>query len=270
MRDGWLDEPLKPLLRSSALRRWVEGRIEARILRDAKTIQVTSDKWQELLLKRMPDLSPKVYVLTNGYPQHAPEPQPRTIKGTDDEIVLIHAGRFTGSRLTQMPSLLLEPLLANLSIKPSKGVIQLIGSLSAEELRLIEPFKTRFQEIGWRIECPGSIPRSALLELLPKADGLLLLSASYAALPSKLFEYIPTGKPIFVVTDKDSATWNVANNLHQATMHACDQVGAIVDRSHQFPFYFAMKSTVPTIFSELALHDRFTNVVKKHTTCVYV
>jgi hypothetical protein len=260
MRDGWLDEPLKPLLRSSALRRWLEGRMEARILRDAKVIQVTSEVWQELLIKRMPDLSPKVHVLTNGYPQHMPAPQPKAIKGPDDELVLIHAGRFTGSRLTQLPNLLLEPLLANLSIKPSKGVIRLIGSLSADELKIIEPFKPRFKEIGWRIECPGSMPRAELLGLLPKADGLLLLSASSAALPSKLFEYIPTGKPIFVVTEKDSAAWYVSSSLSQALVvdfsfknanffeQPCEMMQA---------FYLYSKYDIPSEFSENYLNECF-------------
>jgi hypothetical protein len=248
MRDGWLDEPLKPLLRSSALRRWLEGRMEARILRDAKTIQVTSDVWQELLLKRMPDLSPKVHVLTNGYPQHMPAPQPKVIKGPDEELVLIHAGRFTGSRLTQLPSLLLEPLLTNLSIKPAKGVIKLIGSLSADELKLIEPFKPRFQEIGWRIECPGSMPRAELLALLPKADGLLLLSASYAALPSKLFEYITSKNLIFSVVEENSAAHNLCIQIPQCTVVT---IGGEKKGGNLSCFYFNKNiPNIPHKFSE--------------------
>jgi hypothetical protein len=218
LRDGWLDEPLKPLLRRSALRRWSEGRMEARILRDAKTIQVTSDVWQELLCARVPDVRAKVRVLTNGYPmRHADGPQHRS-GDTPDELVLIHSGRFTGSRLTQLPRLLLEPLLSTLTRQPAAGVIKLLGALTIEELELIEPYKPRFETIGWRIDCPGSMPRAELLKLLPQADGLLLLCASQAAIPSKLFEYIPTGKPIFAVTEKDSATWRVCCRLKKTTL----------------------------------------------------
>ncbi|MEQ6341786.1 MAG: hypothetical protein M3A44_09070 [Gammaproteobacteria bacterium] len=226
MRDGWLDEPLKPLLRSSAIRRWLEGRMEARILRDAKAIQVTSDVWKELLCKRYPALAHKVQVLTNGYPKNMPELPLRQPKGPEEELVLIHAGRFIGSRLTQLPDLLLEPLLQNLSTQPAKGVIRLIGSLSDDEMKIIEPFRLRFQEIGWRIECLGSMPRHELLQLLPQADGLLLLSASYAAIPSKLFEYIPTGKSILVVTERRSATWRVCEKLPQAFLVDIDNDGA--------------------------------------------
>jgi len=116
------------------------------------------------------------------------ESQTRQPKSFDEELVLIHAGRFTGSRLTQFPRLLLEPLLKNLFGHPVKGVIQLIGSLSEDELKLIEPFKHVFRKlVAHRVS--GNMPRTKLLELLPKADGLLLLSASYAAF-QKLFEYI--------------------------------------------------------------------------------
>ena len=218
MRDGWLDEPLKPLLRTSAFRRRREGRLEARILREASAILVTSDVWQELLCKRLPELANKVTVLTNGYPPSMTE-LVRTEKNQQDAgLVLVHAGRFLGSRLTQSPDLLLQPLLDGVKHKASQGTIKLIGPLSAEELEIIERFVVPFANQDWLIECPGSLPRHELLKLLPQADGLLLLSASYAAIPSKLFEYIPTGRPILVVTERNSATWRICERLPQATL----------------------------------------------------
>lgn len=257
MRDGWLDEPLKPILYSSALRRWLEGRMEARILRDAKAIQVTSDVWQELLCKRMPDLRAKVQVLTNGYPQHMSEPQPRLPKGPDQELVLIHAGRFLGSSLSRSPALLLGPLLQNLSRLPTKGVIRLIGLLSDDELKLIAPFKPQFQKIGWHIECPGSMPRDELLKLLPQADGLLLLSASYAAIPSKLFEYIPAGRPIFVVTEMESAVWKICERLPQVHLKKVDMDNQDFNVNFENSFYLTEQYIAPPEFSEKLLSQKF-------------
>lgn len=261
MRDGWLDEPLKPILHSSALRRWLEGRMEARILRDAKAIQVTSDVWQELLCKRMPDLLDKVQVLTNGYPQHMPEPLSRLPKAPDEELVLIHAGRFLGSSLARSPALLLAPLLQNLSKPPTKGVIQLIGSLSDYELKLIAPFKPEFQKIGWRIECPGRIPRDELLKLLPQADGLLLLSASNAAIPSKLFEYIPAGRPVFVVTEMGSAVWNTCENLPQVHLKILGMENQDFKVNFKNSFFFSEQSFAPLEFSEKQLCKKFLNMI---------
>jgi hypothetical protein len=261
MRDGWLDEPLKPLLRTSALRRWQEGRMEARILRDAKGIQVTSDIWKKLLCDRFPAFAPKVQVLTNGYPQHTTSPRPTSPKGPRDEFLLIHAGRFIGSRSTQSPDLLLEPLLHNLSGESSSGVVQLIGPLSKDELAIIEPFQSRFAAIGWRIEGSGSVPRTEVLARLQKADGLLLLAATYAALPSKLFEYIPTGRPLFVVTHKHSATWKVCALLPQATLMEIVTESVHSGLDNQPPFYAKPEFRIPPEFSEQYLAETFKNIL---------
>lgn len=255
MRDGWLDEPLKPLLRSSVLRRWQEGRMEARILRDAAVIQVTSDVWQELLCQRLPELSAKVKVLTNGYPQHMPEKVEAKSSVAKDALLLIHAGRFLGSRLTQRPELLLQPLLEAISRQSSSGVIQLLGQLSAEELAIIDRFKSPFAARGWTIDCPGNLPRQELLQRLPQADGLLLLSASYAAIPSKLFEYIPTGKPMFVVTEKNSATWRICEELPQATLLDISVEKNSHSATHQ-PFYLKLQYTIPPEYYEDFLRQR--------------
>lgn len=261
MRDGWLDEPLKPLLRTSALRRWQEGRMEARILRDAKGIQVTSDVWKKLICDRFPAFAPKVQVLTNGYPQHAASPPPMPPKGPRDEFLLIHAGRFMESDKRRTPGLLLEPLLHNLSGRSQSGVVQLIGPLSKDELTIIESFKARFAAIGWRIECPGRLPRSEVLERVPTADGLLLLSASHAALPSKLFEYIPTGRPLFVVTHKGSATWNVCALLPQATLIEIATGSVHSSWDNQPPFYAKPQFRIPPEYCEKSLAQTFKNIL---------
>jgi len=261
MRDGWLDEPLKRLLRTSALRRWREGRMESRILGEAKAIQVTSDVWKKLLCDRYPAFASKVHVLTNGYPHHTATPQPQPPKLSNGEFVLIHAGRFIQSRSTQCPDLLLEPLLHNLSSMPSSGTIRLIGPLSIDELTIIEPFKPRFATIGWSIECPGSLPRSELMAQLAKADGLLLLSASHAALPSKLFEYIPTGRPLFVVTYEGSATWSVCVSLPQATLIDATLKTTHPNVANQGPFYTKSTFQVPPEFCEQSLAQSFKKLV---------
>lgn len=258
MRDGWLDEPLKPLLRASALRRWQEGRLERRILHDAKGIQVTSTIWKDLLCGRYLQLTSKVQVLTNGYPENV-----KALRATDaaradnTAVVLIHAGRFTGSSLTRNPALLLEPLLRNIANSSKTGIVRLIGALTKEELAQIALFEHRFRAFGWKIEIPGVIPRTELLKELPKADGLLLLSASYAALPSKVFEYIPTGSPIFVVTEKGSATWDICASLPQATMIDIAIGTNGIAENQNGGFYEKVGFSVPEDYSESKLALQF-------------
>lgn len=264
MRDGWLDEPLKPILRNSALRRWQEGRVEARILHDAKIIQVTSDVWRELLCERYPALATKVRVLTNGYPQHMAAPQSGSPKASGEELVLIHSGRFSGSDTRRSPDLLLAPLLRDLSGKSVKGVVRLIGPLSEDELGIIDTFKQRFMECGWRIECPGTMPRLELLKLLSMADGLLLLSASYAAIPSKLFEYIVTGRTIFAVTEKGSAVWRICATLRQVCLlNIFEPDGDVNFINKALSYEEGNLPDIPDCFGEPYLKDIFKKSAEK-------
>jgi hypothetical protein len=260
MRDGWLDEPNNPLVTSSALRRWREGRMEARILRNARAIQVTSDVWKQLLCARYNGFTDKVHVLTNAYPANA-APAPAIRPTGEGERLLIHAGNFLASRSTQSPHLLLGPLLENLSLQPSRGVIQLIGSLSNQEKAIIQSIQPRFEAIGWRIESAGMMPRSKVLEHLAAADGLLLLAATHAALPSKLFESIPTGKPLFVVTYRGSATWRVCEHLPQATLFEIGAESTVCSFNRPTPFYENESYVVPPDYSEEHLARLFSRTI---------
>lgn len=262
MRDGWLDEPLKPLLHSSPLRRWQERRLESRIAKNAKAIQVTSDAWKELFDARYPELAHKVQVLTNGYPQHMPPVSDKPPKGGDDEYVLIHAGRFTGSRMSQKPELLLEPLLKNLALEPSKGVIRFYGNLTADDISGIQAFQQRFGRIGWRVEFPGTVSRTKMLEIMQQADGLLLLSASHAALPSKLFEYIATCKPVFCVSFYDSATWKVAAGTEQMTSVATVADEDARHREKTFLWVAGTKVEPLACFRESVLRKNFSRNIR--------
>jgi hypothetical protein len=61
------------------------------------------------------------------------------------------------------------------------------------------------------------------MEEVRQADALLLLCASRHALPSKLFEYAATGKPILAACREGSATWNACAGIKQAMRIGIDQ-----------------------------------------------
>lgn len=253
MRDGWLDEPLKPLLYTSALRRWQEGRMESRIAHHAKAIQVTSDVWKELFDARYPQLAHKVHVLTNGYPAQMPSALLKQPKGAGEENVLLHAGRFMGSRQSQKPELLMEPLLNSLALAPSQGVIRFYGDLSEEEVARIQAYQARLAAINWRVEFPGAVPRAQMLEAMQQADGLLLLSASHAALPSKLFEYLATGLPIGFVADVGSATQKLLRGVPQA-------VNLVLAGDSLLRTDEVERIDVPGEYAEEVLADKFSSI----------
>jgi hypothetical protein len=259
LRDGWLDEPLKPILRRSRIRRRSEAKLEARIARDAQAIQVSSDVWLELFSNRYPELSGKLYNITNAYPPKISNECPSTTRKVEEGLELIHAGRFLGSSVRRSPDILLTPLLQNLKNHADRGSITLFGPLTHDELATIEKFEVKFRNIGWRMECPGMLPREDLLAKLNAADGLLLLSASFAAIPSKLFEYIPSRKPIFAVTEKHSAVWRICRELPQATL--IDMDDPISPSLHKSPFYVCHGSSVPSDYTEESQRTVFLGVI---------
>lgn len=264
MRDGWLDEPLKPLLHSSAFRRWLEGRIEAQILSHASVILVTSDIWRELLMSRYDFVAGKISILTNGYPAT----NSQSHMGVSENL-FIHAGRFTGSRQTQKPEILLNCLLSGIQKGMPGSCVKLYGDLDANELESILTYQKQFFDKGWSLDCPGPISRAEVLAKINNARGLLLLSASKAAIPSKLFEYIPTKRPILVVSERNSAVWHLTQSLPQAFLvdpndnQDHSQVVADFLNASRQP---TPQASVPSAYSEESLSQVF----KRAVATIYV
>lgn len=216
MRDGWLDEPLKPLLQGSSLQRWREGWLENRILRQAKHIFVTSDVWQLLLEQRLPFTKDKTTVLTNAYPPSSVKPGCiEKKKAVSERVTLLHAGRFSGSSNIRRVEFLLKPLLNGIRATETKGDIILLGRLESGDLDEVACWKPQFELAGWSLEVRPPVPREEMIKQLCQVDGLLLLSTSQAAIPSKLFEYLSTGRLILALTPEDSAVWKLGKKIPQ-------------------------------------------------------
>jgi glycosyltransferase involved in cell wall biosynthesis len=221
MRDGWLDEPLEPLLMTSSIRRFVEGRLEKNILAAADQIFVTSAVWRDLLVSRGVTGAEKVEVITNAYPAFdfsKALAEPCQHKTAAKQFDLLHTGRFRASRATQDPALLLEPLRVCLAERELKGQIHLLGQLDAQEQLEIEHYVEPMSAIGWPIHCYPAVSRDQAMTRIAQADGLLLLCAAQAAIPSKIFEYIPSKKPLLIVAKEDAAVWGVGRNIKQASL----------------------------------------------------
>ena len=139
----------------------------------------------------------------------------------------------------------------------------LLGDLEPEDLEEVEQCRSVFDAKGWTIEVKGAVSREKMMLILGRADGHLLLSASVAALPSKLFEYLPLGIPIFVSTPRSSALWQVGESLEQLFVtdyRAPDEQAAA-------RFIAACEDTdkkyaIPTQFSETALCETFLREVR--------
>jgi len=213
MRDGWLDDSLSKLLNKIPFRKKCEASLENKILKRADYIFVTSIMWKQLLNSRLTFTKNKTIVLTNGYPINF-IPMERT-DSINNEIILFHTGRFAGSRKSQKISILLDVLLNYSKTDMNKFNLVLLGDLEPEELKIISQYRSKFLEYGWEISCNKAVPRKQMFKMLQEANGLLLLSTSYAAVPSKLYEYIITKKPTLAIALNESAVWGIGKKVPQ-------------------------------------------------------
>ncbi len=263
MRDGWLDEPLKPILQNSRLRRWLEGRLERRVLGQARRIYANTELWKQMLQERLPFTAAKTTVLTNAYPNFPMPPRPSQRQNC--ELTILHAGKLTGSNVSRRAPALLDLLLAGLKrYTGPAGTFMFLGNLSAEDNRAFEQAVPRFAEQHWKIKTLLPISHEKMMEQLLLADGLLLYSTSQPGIPCKSFDYILTGKPILSVCPRDSMVWRMATELPQYftadlqdVLAAEGQVAAFLEACQQGDAPFA----IPEIYSEAHLRKVFLEVL---------
>lgn len=251
MRDGWLDEPLKPILTWSSFQRRREARLEEQVLAAAHQIFVTSHVWRELLLERKPELGAKVKVLTNCYPLDFRETAPNHVG--DKELILMYMGQFRGSKYNNEPGMLLKPLLAAAQTQRVRLKILLYGKFMRRDLDDIRVAKEVLRAVGSKLELHPPLGYDTMLNSLRQAHGLLLLSATVASLPAKLFEYIPSSRPILAVTPRHSAVWQLAGRVPQ--MYALPLEDGLQDLSTVEEFLAVCRSgrvlaEVPEEFTE--------------------
>jgi hypothetical protein len=238
MRDGWLDEPLKPLLRSSAIQRWRERRLEAFCLNMAAVVTVTSDQWAEMLKKRYPQFSDKLHVVTNAAPASAGRTLPPS-----DSISLCYAGRLKSSR-PERDTNDLATVLAQLP----RHSFSIIGDLTPDE-------RQDASSRGWDIR--PALRRTTLVHELSKESGLVLLSSSQGSIPAKFFDYLSAGRPLLGIAPRDSAAWVAMSHVPQA--YAVDPaapdvavIAAFVNAASQ-----SEPTSIPEMFTESAVRARF-------------
>jgi len=252
MRDGWLDEPLKDSLNRSSVRRWREGRLERRVLESADRITVTSSLWRELLSERYPRWAEKVSVLPNCYP---PEGQ-KSAEGfpASGRIVLLHAGQFTGSKFNNRPELLLAPIIESAGSElGAKLSVNLRGRFTRKDLKEIKFWQKRYRQWGADLAIYPPVSPQELAPLLRKASGLLLLSATRASIVAKLFDYLPSRRPILAVTPEGSSIWKIAASVPQMFSVNPDQPEAMQKKVREFLDACQSKeidSAVPEEFTE--------------------
>ena len=99
-----------------------------------------------------------------------------------------------------------------------------------------------------------------MFEEISLVDGLLLLAASEASIPSKTFEYLKSQKPILAVTSKGSAIWELAKDIPQLFVYdytSSDKDYDIIDKFLNACRSGKFKINVPNQYSEEHLSKIF-------------
>jgi hypothetical protein len=202
---------LKPAL--SALERWTMAR--------ADRINLVSRGFENYFMSRYPDRSYRWF--TNGIDEEflGKDWSKEKADGAPRALQVVYAGNIGEG---QGLHAILPQLAQRLG---GRAHFRVIGDGGRRELLL-----ERLRQAGVRtVEVLPPMPRSALLEAYSNADILFLhlnaLAAFEKVLPSKIFEYAATGKPIWAGVAGYAARFFAAEISNAAVFAPCDVSDAV-------------------------------------------
>ncbi len=187
-RDPWLEYPLKYY--PTPLHRWLNYRMEKKVLQSASRIIVTNRRVKELMIKRYTFLEYNdILILPQGYDPKDFEVTPTTPPA--DKFTITHAGVFYGDR---SPKYFFQALKKIFTEKPQlkdKITVNLVGAIQEEHTKLI---KTLGLESN--VHSTGYLPHAECIKKLQSSDVLWLSVNNDKQSPGKVYEYLGARKPI--------------------------------------------------------------------------
>jgi glycosyltransferase involved in cell wall biosynthesis len=199
-RDGWLFEPLKPVLHRNPLRRRLEERLERLVVARANAVVSVSQPITDYFCSAHPAFRAQCHTITNGYDPddwHDLPPVPHD----PSKLRIVYTGAFSQSRTTQDPRPFLHALQALHGSVRDKLEVLLIGAFSESEQQYLATL-----DLGNVIRVMGWMSKKVSLAYQLTADVLLLVaSAEKSVATSKLYEYLYAGRPILAVSAVDTA-----------------------------------------------------------------
>lgn len=167
--------------------------LESETLRRADRVVVTCEDLAEDFRRRLPEAA-AIHTITNGW-DPADFPVPATVPGRANAKFTL---RYVGAFYRQQS---IEPMLCAIRLWLAREPqwigrfrFEAIGSLSATQLKLIEPGDERFLHLR------GYASHADAVEAMCTADALYLTAADAPGgelyIPAKTFEYLASGRPI--------------------------------------------------------------------------
>jgi hypothetical protein len=219
--DPWVDNPFNS---SNILIRRKNCQLEKQVVQAADLLVFTSEETRKLVMKKYDaEAQGKAKVLPHCF--DAVRFRSTSVANNRNEIVIRHLGDFYGPR---SPLPLIKALINIYEATPA-----ILNNVRIELTGLVDEASV---EKGVNDGLPPglitvhkSVPYQESLDLMVSADGLLVIDAVSELsvfLPSKLIDYIGSGRPIFGITPAGTAS----NLIHEmggqvADPRAIEQIG---------------------------------------------
>jgi len=225
-RDPWMTNPYR--LRASPLKNWGETRLEKGVVHRSARVIANTDELRNEFLSRFPSEPREKFVsLHNGFdPADMPEESGESTPG-DGVFKILHAGFLYGLR---DPRVFLEGL--GLAIREGQVDRESVRVTFVGSVGLDYDLSGVLTELGLVgvVKFKGQVPFQEVAWALNHSDLLLLLQpGTKTQIPSKLFEYIASGKPILAVTPTDGGTARIVGGENLGRVASPDDPSQIAE-----------------------------------------
>lgn len=169
--------------------------LEKSVLDKADKIVFISSAMRDVYVNHYSHLANKMNYVYNGY-DPADFADINAGKVNDDKLTVFYAGSFYKGQRSPIPLLrLLDKSFDDGLISPKDVIINIAGNFEQELAEEAKQF-TAYNCIHFL----GNLPRSQVLEMMPKATFLWLIVANkithYTGVPIKFYEYLAAKRPI--------------------------------------------------------------------------
>lgn len=215
-RDPWSQNPYLQGGGLRAPRKWIDRRLEKRVLRDADAVLCVSKPIVEGFARLgIPGVASKTSVLTNGF---APDEFAAVARRVPDKFTITYTGTFYGASRSPAPFLeCLSGLIQNGAVNPKRVSIRILEAYAQDTTRLAKQY--RLSEI---VEVRSGVSHSEAAREQVNASVLLLVirndEAGLGEYTGKLFEYLGARRPILMLGPKQGVAAELIREANAGTV----------------------------------------------------
>jgi hypothetical protein len=185
--------------------RYLNKSMQARCLRSADRVICNTEWLRKDFLRSHPQLLQEKFVtLTNGFDDPT-LPSVKLLRARSRRLFL-HLGNIYGLRRIDTFCMAVENLVKTQRIDPSTFQIVFLGQIEPSLEAAARTSAPGLFRLGC-VEFRARVGREEAQQTLAGADMLLIFQGGhYLQIPAKFYDYLPTGRPIFVVAQEGALT----------------------------------------------------------------